>query len=64
MLLYLLMSTLNIINCGLNIYHVSEFGQTSKTADATVDIKWCTRHHPLILDPFTFNMLSRMVNVQ
>jgi len=33
------MSTLKIINCGLNMNQVSEFGQTSSTAEATVDIK-------------------------
>jgi len=52
------------MNCGLNMYHVSEFGQTSSTAEATVDIKWWSLHHPLIFDPFTFNMLSRIVSVQ
>jgi len=33
------MSTLKIMNCGLNMNHVSEFGQTSSTAEATVDMK-------------------------
>lgn len=33
------MSTLKSINCGLNMNHVSELGQTSSTAEATVEIK-------------------------
>lgn len=38
--LNLLISTLKIMNCGLNMNHVSEFGQTSNTAEATVERKW------------------------
>lgn len=52
------------MNCILNDCHASPCGQISNTAAHTVEMKWCNLHQPLILDPFTFRMDSRIVRVQ